>query len=350
MKVLVTGAAGFVGSHVVDGLIDSGCEVIGLDVLLPAAHSGPPAYLNPKAEHLRVDLRDLCTLERAVEGVDAVSHQAGMVGLGTSFADVTDYVEHNDMGTAVLLKALAAARFSGRFVLASSMVVYGEGLYECARHGHVRPPARERADLAAGRFEPLCPVCERSLDPCAIDEDAPLDPRSVYAATKLHQEHLCSAFGRATGAPVAALRYHNVYGARMPADSLYAGVASMWRSALAKGRAPQVFEDGRQMRDFVHVSDVARANIEVLTRSRPVSGAFNVASGAPIAIGAMAETLAAAFGADAPAPEVTGDFRLGDVRHLFASPRRAEEILGFRAAVEVRRGLGAFATEPLRTR
>ncbi|MGH2771128.1 MAG: NAD-dependent epimerase/dehydratase family protein, partial [Actinomycetota bacterium] len=179
-------------------------------------------------------------------------------------------------------------------------------------------------------------------------EEAPLDPRNVYAATKVHQEHLCFAFGRSTGAPVTALRYHNVYGPRMPRDTPYAGVASIFRSALEGDRGPEIFEDGAQTRDFVHVEDVARANLLALTTRPPATGALNVASGEPHTVGEMATALARAFGPEAPAPRVTGRFRPGDVRHVFASTALAERILGFTAGVSFEEGMAGFAAAPLR--
>jgi dTDP-L-rhamnose 4-epimerase len=346
-RVLVTGGAGFVGSHVVDELVERGVEVVSLDVLHPAAHAGRPDYLNPDAEHVLGDLRDAELVERCLAGVDAVSHQAAMVGLGTDIGDATDYVAHNDLGTATLLVELHRTGFEGRLVLASSMVVYGEGRYRCVDHGHVRPGARTVERLATGRFEPVCPACGRDLQPQLIGEEAPTDPRSVYAATKLHQEHLCAAFGRETGVAVTALRYHNVYGERMPRDTPYAGVASIFRSALEGGRSPEVFEDGGQVRDFVHVRDVAHANVLALLADVPVTGPLNVASGETRTIGEMADALSGAI-PGGPAPVVTGSFRLGDVRHVVASPARAERELGFRATVSFRAGIRAFASAPLR--
>jgi dTDP-L-rhamnose 4-epimerase len=349
MLVLVTGGAGFVGSHVVDALLDAGHTVRCLDALHPGAHAGPPAYLRPEAEWLHADLRDFEQAARAGAGVDAVSHQAAMVGLGTDISDISDYVSDNVLGTANLLKALAARGFRGRLALASSMVVYGEGRYRCAEHGDVRPGPRRRADLEAGRFDPPCPRCGRPLEPVAVTEDAPTDPRNVYAATKLAQEHLCAAFARESeGVALTSLRYHNVYGPRMPRDTPYAGVASIFRSALAAGRTPQVFEDGAQRRDFVHVRDVARANLLALTRAEPAPGTFNVASGTPRTVGEMARALAAAVGATAPAPEITGGYRLGDVRHVFASAERAREGLGFAAQVPFDEGMVEFARAQLR--
>jgi dTDP-L-rhamnose 4-epimerase len=262
--------------------------------------------------------------------------------------DIADYARHNDLGTAVLLRELAAAGFDGRLVLASSMVVYGEGGYRCAQHGSVAPAPRVIEELRAGRFGPRCPDCGLELEPIAVDESAPLDPRSVYAATKVHQEHLGFAFARETGVPVTALRYHNVYGPRMPRDTPYAGVAAIFASAIAAGDQPRVFEDGRQLRDFVHVRDVARANLLALSADRPLTGALNVASGRPRSVGEMAGALADASGPTAPRPLTTGEFRRGDVRHVFASVDRAQRLLGFHAREGFEAGMAEFARSPLR--
>jgi dTDP-L-rhamnose 4-epimerase len=343
--ILVTGGAGFIGSHLVDALLERGHEVRILDTLLAAAHRERPDYLDPRAELIEGDVRDRSVVARAVAGVSAVSHQAAMVGLGVDLGDIADYVSHNDLGTAVLLRALAARDFTGTLVLASSMVVYGEGRYRCEEHGIVRPGPRTPEDLDAGRFEPPCPRCGRDLRPEAVPEDAALDPRNVYAATKVAQEHLCTAFARETGATVTALRYHNVYGPRMPRDTPYAGVASIFRSSLAAGEAPRVFEDGAQRRDFVHVRDVAAANVQALQAGVP--GAFNVASGTPRSVGEMASALARAVDPGLP-PQVTGQWRAGDVRHVFASPKRAATLLGFRAAEDFEAGMREFAEAKLR--
>lgn len=347
MRVLVTGGAGFIGSAVVDLLVAEGCDVVVLDSLLPAAHRGTPQYLNPGADYVWADLADAQALARCLRGVDAVSHQAAMVGLGLDLGDAPDYVRHNDLATAVLLQALAATGFRGRLLLAGSMVVYGEGRYRCGVHGTVRPGPRPVERLAAGCFEPACPACGRDLVAEAVPEGAGTDPRSVYAATKLHQEHLCACFARETGVPLTVLRYHNVYGPRMPADTPYAGVAAIFRSALAAGRPPRVFEDGGQRRDFVHVDDVARANLLALLEDSSTSHVCNIASGTPATVLEMAAALSGAVGG-APAPVVTGEFRLGDVRHVFASVDRAEEVLGFRAGVPLAEGMRRFATAALR--
>ena len=346
--ILVTGGAGFIGSHVVDDLVDAGYAVRVLDSLLPVAHAARPDYLNPSVEFVKGDLGDPDALRGALRGVDAVCHQAAMVGLGRDMSDVADYVRHNDLGTATLLEQLAAINFRGRLVLASSMVVYGEGGYRCTEHGRIAPAPRLREDLAASRFTPRCPRCRGELTPVTVYESAPLDPRNVYAATKAHQEHLCFAFSRETGVPVTALRYHNVYGPRMPRDTPYAGVAAIFASAIAAGRSPRVFEDGQQLRDFVHVRDVARANRIALTCADPKVGAFNIASGVPRTVGEMAEALGDAAGRDSPRPVVTGEFRLGDVRHVFASAELAERMLGFKATEDFDAGMAEFTRSPLR--
>ena len=345
--VLVTGGAGFIGSHVVDELVAAGYRVRVLDSLHGLAHDERPGYLNPEAEYVWGDVRDPGVVTAAVAGADAISHQAAMVGLGTGLADMPDYVAENSLGTAVLLRALAERRFAGSLVLASSMVVYGEGRYRCPSDGLVAPGPRPAEQLGLGRFEPPCPRCGLTLEPASVPEDARLDPRNTYAVTKLNQEHLCSVYGRETGSRVIALRYHNVYGARMPRETPYAGVASIFRSALEAGRPPTVFEDGGQLRDFVQVRDVARANRLAIEAPSGVAGAFNIASGTPRSVGDLARELARAI--DGPEPRVSGEFRLGDVRHVFASAARAREQLGFKAEIGFADGVASFAAAPLRS-
>jgi dTDP-L-rhamnose 4-epimerase len=239
----------------------------------------------------------------------------------------------------------------GRLVLASSMVVYGEGRYACPDHGRQRPPPRTRAALDGGDFDNHCPVCGTTLDWEPVDEDSRVDPRSSYAASKVAQEHYTSAWVRQAGASAIALRYHNVYGPGVPRDTPYSGVAAMFRSSIERGEPPQVFEDGRQLRDFVHVSDVARANVLALHAAiEAAPGTFapyNVCSGVPVSIGQVAGLVVAGTGSSL-VPQVTGGYRLGDVRHVVASPERARKELGFSAAVPPGEGLPAFATAPLR--
>lgn len=346
----MTGGAGFVGSAVTRALVGAGHEVRVLDVLLAAAHGSPTASALPDGvEVRRGDVRDAAAVEAALDGVDAVCHQAAMVGLGLDLDDAPDYVACNDLGTAVLLAAMARADVP-RLVLAGSMVVYGEGRYLCPTHGDVAPGPRRPAELDAGRFEPPCPVCGAELRPALVTEDAPGDPRNVYAVTKLAQEHLAAAWARAAQGTVLTLRYHNVYGPGMPRDTPYAGVASLFRSALARGEAPRVFEDGGQRRDFVHVEDVAAANLAALAAvgERPpgTSRAYNVGSGEVRTVGEMAAALAAAYGG--PAPVVTGGYRLGDVRHVTADSTRLRTELGWRPRVSFADGMVGFAAAPLR--
>ncbi|TDC87223.1 NAD-dependent epimerase/dehydratase family protein [Nonomuraea deserti] len=321
---MVTGSAGFIGGHVAETLSAAGHDVVGLDLRDGA------------------DVRDAAILDTLLPGVDAVVHQAAMVGLGVDVSDLPDYASVNVYGTAVLLAAMARHRI-GRLVLASSMVIYGEGDYECVWHGRVRPGPRAVPDLEQGRFEPACPQCGEPVRCASIGEDASPDPRNAYATSKLAQEHLTANWARETGGSAVALRYHNVYGPRMPRDTPYAGVAAIFRSELAAGRAPKVFEDGRQLRDFVHVRDVARANlVAVMAPARPGAlRAYNIASGAPHTVGEMADALAAEQGG--PTPEITGGYRLGDVRHIVASPERAGLELGFHAEIGFDAGMKEFA-------
>ncbi|MFD7971967.1 NAD-dependent epimerase/dehydratase family protein [Streptomyces clavifer] len=349
MRVLVTGGAGFIGAQIVQALVSAGHEAVVFDALLSTAHPDASYRPPPGTQAVIADLRDAEQVAGALTGVDAVCHQAAMVGLGKDFADAPEYVGCNDLGTAVLLAGMAAAGVRD-LVVAGSMVVYGEGRYDCPRHGTVRPGPRADADLAAGRFEPYCPRCGAELLPGLVSEDAPADPRNVYAATKLAQEHLASSWARDTGGRAVSLRYHNVYGPGMPRDTPYAGVASFFRSSLARDEAPRVFEDGAQRRDFVHVRDVAAANTVVLTalgdRQRGSFAAYNTGSGEPHTIGEMASVLASACGG--PDPVVTGGYRLGDVRHVTADSRRLRDELGWKPEVGFADGMAEFAAAPLR--
>ncbi len=346
MRILITGAAGFIGSHIAESALAAGHAVRGLDSLEPSVHAGVRGYWPDDAELIVADVRDPSAVSQALKGVQAVYHQAARVGLGVDLSDLPGYCDINITGTAVLLEQMGRQQVP-RLVLASSMVVYGEGGYRCAEHGQVRPPARERADLDRGRFEPRCPQCGADLSTATVPESAAADPRNAYAVSKVAQEQLAAVWADLTGGIALALRYHNVYGPRMPRDTPYAGVASIFRSALEAGKAPQVFEDGAQRRDFVHVTDVAAANLAALKAGQPGRlRAYNIASGEPHTIGAMASALASAFGG--PQPQVTGQYRLGDVRHVVASPERAQRELGFRAQIPFAAGIAQFAKAPLR--
>lgn len=343
----MTGSAGFIGGAICDRLEKAGDEVVRVDLLIPEAH---PVDAVPAPGSHRVDVRDGAALAPLLDGVDVVCHQSAMVGAGVTVADMPSYASHNDLATAVLLAAMHEAGV-GRLVFASSMVVYGEGRYACPEHGGQRPAPRDRTALDAGDFENHCSRCGRPLDWESVDEDARLDPRSSYAASKVATEHYVSAWVRQAPGSAVALRYHNVYGPRMPRDTPYSGVAALFRSAIEQGQPPTVFEDGGQMRDFVHVSDIARCNELSLRQVHDAPdgtlATYNVCSGEPVSIERVAGLVARGTGSDLT-PVVSGRYRLGDVRHIVASPDRAARELGFTAEVRPEEGLQRFATDPLR--
>ncbi|WES65350.1 NAD-dependent epimerase/dehydratase family protein [Microbacter sp. GSS18] len=344
--LLVTGGAGFIGSRVVRAARARGWRVRVLDALRADVHAAPPD-LGDDVQLIRADVRDRDAVERALEGIDVVSHQAAKVGLGVDFDDAPDYAAVNVVGTAVVLAAMRACGV-GRLVLASSMVVYGEGAYRLpGGTAFVRPAPRLIADLEAGVFDPRDPGTGAVLEPASIDETGATDPRNVYALTKLAQEHLAASWARETGGSAAMLRYHNVYGAGMPRDTPYAGVAAIFRSALARGEAPRVFEDGGQRRDFIHVDDVAAAGLAAADWTAGAGGAarpFNIATGQVTTVHDLARALAQVMGG--PAPVVTGEYRAGDVRHITASAARARRELDWSAAIGLEEGLRSFAAMP----
>lgn len=340
MRVLLTGGAGFIGRHVLRELLARGHEVRVLDSLRSDVHQDDAPRTIEGVDVLVADVRDAAAVDQAVQGMDAVLHLAAKVGLGVDVGDLPDYASSNDAGTAVLVAAMAHAGVK-RLTLASSMVIYGEGLGRCAAHGAVRPPPRAEVALAAGRFEPPCPVCGRPLSPELVDEDAPADPRNAYAISKLAQEFYATTWARATGGSVAALRYHNVYGPGMPRDTPYAGVAAIFTSALRRGQSPQVFEDGRQRRDFIHVRDVAAATVVACEQHTDGVRAYNVGSGTPRTVGEMAQTLAQAL--NGPEPVVTGQYRLGDVRHITADSSRLRRQFNWHPQVGFSQGMAELA-------
>jgi dTDP-L-rhamnose 4-epimerase len=340
MKTLLTGGAGFIGQHVVRELLSRGHSVRVLDSLRADVH-GTRQWIPPGGVVFEQgDVRDAAVVDRALVEIDAVVHLAAKVGLGVDVGDLPDYASSNDAGTAELLAGMARAGIP-RLVLASSMVVYGEGVGQCAEHGAVSPAPRRESALAAGQFEPPCPTCGRPLATGLVSESAALDPRNAYASSKVAQEFYCSNWARSTGGSVAAMRYHNVYGPGMPRNTPYAGVAAIFTSALRQGRAPSVFEDGGQRRDFVHVRDVAAAT--AVACEKHVSGmrAFNVGSGTPRTVGEMAAALAKAM--MGPRPQLTGQYRLGDVRHITADSSRLRKELGWLPRVDFTAGMAELA-------
>jgi dTDP-L-rhamnose 4-epimerase len=343
--VLVTGGAGFVGSHLVDALLAAGERVRVLDNLDPLAHpcGELPGHLDSNAEVQIGDLRDRLAVNRALEGVDRVFHLGGVVGNGESMVHVRKAVDVNAGGTATLLEAVIERRDRvRRLVAASSMVVYGDGAYRCPDHGDGAPPVRDRDRLLRREWEPVCAHCGRELRPLATAEDAPLRPSSVYGITKRDQEELVLVLGRAYGLETAALRYLNIYGPRQALGNPYTGVAAIFASRVRAGRRPTVFEDGGQMRDLVHVSDVVRATLAAMHEPGAVGTPLNVATGRGVTIAELAFRVAGALGSDL-APEVTGEFRAGDIRHCVADTSRARDALGFEATVALEEGLPELA-------
>ena len=343
--VVVTGGAGFIGLPTVAELTGRGCAVTVVDSLRADVHREGAAASRARLEGLGVrvvvaDVRDLDEIRPLLQRATAVVHLAAKVGLGVNIDDMDEYVSSNDLGTATVLRACAAAGV-GTFVQASSMVVYGEGRYTCAVHGAVPPGPRTVEALRRKEFEPPCPRCGRPLTPGFVTEDARLDPRNTYAATKVAQEHLASVWARECGGSAVSLRLHNVYGPGMPRDTPYAGVAAMFASGLDRGEAPRVFEDGGQRRDFVYVDDVARAFVAAVDADLSGHRALNIGSGTVSTIGDVARALADARGG--PDPVVTGEFRLGDVRHVTASSALAAEKLGWRARTGLEEGVRQLA-------
>ena len=346
MRVLLTGAAGFIGSHIMSSLIAGDHEVVAVDGMLAAAHGhGAIAPDGVRVAELRT-----ASFTELLEGVDVVCHQAARVGAGVDARDAPDYAADNDLVTARLLSAMFETGCK-RLVLASSMVVYGDGTYRDQAGAVVTPPPRSVVDLESGRFERY--LSDGQPAQWALtSEDAPIAPRSYYAASKAAQESYCRAWSLETSGAVTSLRYHNVYGPHMPRDTPYAGVAAIFRSQLEAGKPPSVFEDGGQMRDFIHVADIAAANLAAIERLASAADgagefeAFNVCSGRPVSIKEVASALTA--GIEGPPPVTTGQYRPGDVRHIVADPARAAAVLGFQATIMPERGLREFATAPLR--
>lgn len=349
-RILITGGAGFIGSHVADELLARGHQVRALDPLLPQVH-GPalerPDYLDPEVELVRGDIRDREAVERALRGVDAVVHLAAMVGVGQSMYQIADYTSVNCVGTGVLLDTLAAHPVE-RLVVASSMSIYGEGLYRDEReveHAHVM---RTQPQLAEGDWEVYD---ERgvALVPVPTPESKPPHLVSVYAQTKFDQERLCLMAGRAYGIDTVALRFFNVFGTRQALSNPYTGVLAIFAARYLNHRPPLVFEDGWQQRDFVHVRDVARACWMALAVPDAEGQAFNIGSGHPRTIREIAVKLGAALAKDDIEPEITGEHRVGDIRHCFADIGRARRVLGYEPQVDFDEGLRELAAwiEPL---
>ncbi|HVJ05508.1 MAG TPA: SDR family NAD(P)-dependent oxidoreductase [Candidatus Saccharimonadales bacterium] len=343
-KILVTGGAGFVGSHTVDALLREGHSVRVIDNLSEQVHHGAmPAYLSKDVEFLRGDVRDPDALRNAVSGVDVVYHFAAAVGVGQSMYEISRYMEINTQGTANLLQAvLDRNRPLEKLIIASSMSIYGEGQYRCEQHGMVAPPPRPTEQLKARQWQVPCPECGRPLGAVATAESKPLQCSSIYALGKKDQEEMGLLFGRTYGVPVVALRYFNIYGTRQALSNPYTGVAAIFASRLLNGRAPMIFEDGGQLRDFVSVHDVVQANLLAMQRSEADGHALNIGSGEQITICDIANVLSATLGVQVPA-EITGKYRAGDIRHCFGDISLAQRLLGYSPRHTLQSAVGELA-------
>ena len=342
-RVLITGGAGFIGSHLADELLSRGHRVRALDVLLPQVHpNGPPAYLNRDVELQIGDVRDEDALRRALHGVDVVVHFAAAVGVGQSMYEIAHYTSVNVQGTAALLETIVkAAERPARILVASSMSIYGEGAYLCPACGPRSPRLRPSAQLARREWSLLCPGCSGVLEPAATPEDKPLAPASVYAVNKRDQEEMVLSVARSIHLPAVALRFFNVYGQNQALSNPYTGVAAIFSSCLLNRKPPPIFEDGLQQRDFVHVSDVARACRLAIEAEGVADEVLNVGTGWPTTLLELLSLLRQEL-ADIE-PEVLGRFREGDVRSCYADIGRIRRVLGFEPQVPLAEGVRSLA-------
>ncbi|MBI3320113.1 MAG: NAD-dependent epimerase/dehydratase family protein [Candidatus Omnitrophica bacterium] len=339
MRTLVTGGAGFIGSHLVDALIQQGHGVRVLDSFHPQVHGERrPDYLNARAEYLEGDVRDRAMLRRALREMDVVFHFAAMVGVGQSMYQIEPYVAANVLGTAVLLDAIVNERVPlKRLIVASSMSIYGEGQYQCAACGSIAPPLRPIEQLREHAWDMPCPRCQRAASPTPTPETKPLLPTSVYAVSKRDQEELCLAVGRSYQIPTVAMRFFNVYGPRQSLSNPYTGVCAIFSSQIKNRHAPLVFEDGAQTRDFIHVRDIVQANLLVMRDPRANYEVFNVGTGQAVSIAQVGRLLARLY--EIPVePQITGKYRAGDIRHCYADISKLHS-LGFQPSVSLEEGL-----------
>lgn len=339
--VLITGGAGFIGSHIVDRLIKQEYRVRVFDNFDPQVHRNRnrPSYLHHEAEFVSGDVTDKQALGQALEGMDAIFHQAAAVGVGQSMYQIEHYVNVNTLGTAILLDLLVNTKHTiKKVIVAASMSSYGEGMYECSQCGTVRPPLRTDAQMAQRKWEPVCPGCGTTLKPLPTNEDAKQNSNSIYAITKRDQEEMVLTVCRAYGIPAVALRYFNVYGPRQSLSNPYTGVTAIFLSRLKNGNPPVVNEDGLQTRDFISVHDVADANLIALEKDAVNGVALNVGTGIPLTIKYIAEELARLLAVQI-APEITQKFRKGDVRHCFADIAKTKQMLSWQPRVSFQEGM-----------
>jgi len=342
MKTLVTGGAGFIGTHVVNELVARGDQVVVLDSLEEQVHNGVAPELPASVELIVGDVGDAEAADRALAGVERVVHLAAAVGVGQSMYEIARYTERNTMQTAIFLERVVAQRpMPTRLVVASSMSIYGEGEYECSAHGRMAPLPRPEEQLLARQWELSCPTCGADLTPVGTSETKPLIPTSIYAITKRDHEELCLVTGAAYGIPAVALRFFNVYGPGQALSNPYTGVAAIFASRLLNGRPPIIFEDGEQSRDFTHVSDIVRAIMLALESEKAPGHAINLGTGRPSTVLQIAQALAAGLDLDIE-PILNGQYRAGDIRHCVADPQRARELLGFEATTTLEDGMRAL--------
>ncbi len=342
MRTLVTGGAGFIGSHLVRELVARGDDVVVLDSLEEQVHGGTPPPLPDSVELIVGDVGDVELADRALAGTDRVVHLAAAVGVGQSMYEIARYTELNTMATARFLERLVALRpLPSRLVVASSMSIYGEGEYTCDAHGPQSPGPRPEEQLLAREWELACPTCRQPLRPVPTSEAKPLLPTSIYAINKRDHEEMSLVTGAAYGIPTVALRFFNVYGEGQALSNPYTGVAAIFASRLLNEHSPVVFEDGEQSRDFTHVSDIVQGLLAALESERAPGHAVNLGTGRPTTVARVAEVLAEGIGADAPA-ELSGQYRAGDIRHCYADIARAEELLDYSPKVTFEDGMGAL--------
>lgn len=339
-SVLVTGGAGFIGSHIVDQLIDSGYSVTIVDNLAEQVHDAEPEYLNPDAKYVWGDIRDRDLITEQLRIADIVVHQASAVGVGQSMYQIEKYVNVNTLGTAKILDIVANKDISlEKFIVASSMSNYGEGEYVCPECESDRyPSTRDEDQMSKGNWEHTCHQCGTMLKSCPTSENKPLESSSVYAITKRDQEELVLSVCKAYDIPAVALRYFNTYGSRQALENPYTGVCAIFTSRIKNGNPPLVFEDGRQTRDFVHVTDIARAN-EAAIESSAEDIVINIGTGDPTTIREVAKTLINLYKKDELEPEIADDYRAGDIRHCYADISRAIEVLDWEPRVSFEQGM-----------
>jgi len=340
MRILVTGGAGFIGSHLVDALVAAGHEVTVLDMLDPQVHQGRrPVHLNARATYVEGRVADRRLLERLLPQAEVIYHEAAVVGVGQSMYQIAHYTDANVLDTAVLLETLVnlRPRTLRKLIVASSMSIYGEGRYRCEACGDVHPQLRSPEQLVRHEWEMRCPRCRRPAAPVPTTEEKPLFPTSIYALSKMDQEMLCRIIGQAYQIPTVVLRYFNVYGPRQSLSNPYTGVCAIFSSRLKNGHAPLIYEDGQQSRDFIHVADVVQANLLVLDQAAADGRVFNVGTGAPTTILQIAQVLAQLYGT-AVEPQLVGKYRVGDIRHCYADVSGLAA-LGFRPRHTLETGL-----------